>query len=58
MKKTGRAIVSHEAPLTGGFGAEIAASIQVTSISIIIFITYLLFITVFQNIFRKNVFFI
>jgi pyruvate/2-oxoglutarate/acetoin dehydrogenase E1 component len=29
VKKTGRAIVSHEAPLTGGFGAEISASIQV-----------------------------
>lgn len=28
VKKTGRAIVSHEAPLTGGFGSEIAASIQ------------------------------
>merc|ERR1712037_47607 len=25
MRKTGRCIVSHEAPYTGGFGAEIAA---------------------------------
>lgn len=28
IKKTGRAIVSHEAPLTSGFGAEITAKIQ------------------------------
>lgn len=28
VKKTGRAIISHEAPLTGGFGAEIAATLQ------------------------------
>lgn len=28
MKKTGRIIIAHEAPLTGGFGAEITATVQ------------------------------
>ena len=30
MKKTGRVIIAHEVPLTGGFAAEIAAVIQVS----------------------------
>lgn len=28
VKKTGRAIIAHEAPITSGFGAEIAATLQ------------------------------
>lgn len=30
VKKTGRALVSHEAPITNGFGAEVTAKIQET----------------------------
>ena len=29
VKKTGRLLISHEAPLTGGFAGEIAAAVQV-----------------------------
>ncbi len=32
VEKTGRAVVIHEAPLTGGYGAEIVASIQERSL--------------------------
>lgn len=28
VKKTGRVLIAHEAPITGGFGAEIAATLQ------------------------------
>jgi len=31
VTKTGRLLIAHEAPLTGGFAAEIASSIQVSS---------------------------
>ena len=36
VQKTGRCIISHEAPYTGGFGAEIAASIQVKLYSFVL----------------------
>ena len=28
VSKTGRLVVAHEAPITGGFGAEVAATVQ------------------------------
>jgi len=31
VKKTGRVIIAHEAPMTNGFGAEVTATIQVRS---------------------------
>lgn len=31
VKKTGRVIIAHEAPMTNGFGAEITATVQVRS---------------------------
>ena len=37
VKKTGRCIIAHEAPLTNGFGAELASSIQVLVLIILCF---------------------
>ena len=34
VKKTGRCIIAHEAPLTSGFGSELAASIQASFLEI------------------------
>ena len=32
VKKTGKCIIAHEAPLTNGFGAELASSISVSTL--------------------------
>jgi len=47
VKKTGRVIIAHEAPMTNGFGAEIAATIQVTysRIHIVEFLDFLRLMT-------------
>jgi pyruvate/2-oxoglutarate/acetoin dehydrogenase E1 component len=34
IRKTGRCVIAHEAPLTNGFGAELASSIQVANFTI------------------------
>ena len=33
--KTGRLLIAHEAPLTGGFAGELAASVQVRRVSLL-----------------------
>ena len=45
VKKTGKCVVSHEAPVTGGFASEIASTIQVRvfSTSFFFFFFYLFF---------------
>lgn len=35
VKKTGRLLIAHEAPLTAGFASEIAATVQVGDVDFI-----------------------
>lgn len=42
MAKTGRLLISHEAPVTGGFAAEISSAVQVRRIPDQLQITYML----------------
>ena len=41
VKKTGKCIIAHEAPLTNGFGAELASSIQVSAFLYLVLMLFL-----------------